>query len=297
LGFAKLFGLDRGRVRGRVFFDLDADGRDDAGEPGVAGFRVALDGGRTVETDAGGNFDFRSMSAGEHTVSLVSERLGLGLRASSPTEQRIYVTARESVRLSFGLNNFGFVSGRVFNDLSLAGEQTAAHRAPGVGGLLIRLRPAPGFDGPTFSQTVGAGGAYEFRNVPPGNYTLDVDAATLPADFRLQAGGLWALTVSPLRGVFQNVPVAAQRAIAGRVFADNDGDGSFDPSKDTALAGVRVSAAGVVTMTDAEGVYLLRNLPAGRVIVRAAREGDGAREVTAELEAGPSFRRNLNVTF
>jgi len=296
MSLAKLLGLDRGRVRGRVFFDLDADGQDDPGEPGVAGLRVELDGKRSATTDAGGNFDFGA-AAGEHTIALISERLGIQLRAGSPTEQRVYVVARESARLAFGLNDFGFVSGRVFNDLSLAGDQASANDAPGVGGILVRLRPTAGFNGPVLSQTVAAGGAYEFRNVPPGSYTLEVDPATLPADFRLHAGASWPLTVSPLRGVFSSIPVAAQRAVAGRVFIDGDRDGSFDPQRDGALAGIRISAAGVETMTAADGSYLLRNLPAGRVRLRAVRAGGDSREVTVELEAGPSFVRNLNLIF
>ncbi len=296
MSLSKLFGLDRGRIQGRVFFDLDADGRDDVGEPGIAGLRVELDGKRTATTDAGGNFDFGA-GAGEHTIALVSERLGVQLRAGSPTEQRVYVAARESVRLAFGLNDFGYVSGRVFNDLSLAGDQASANNAPGVGGLLVRLRPTAGSGGPVFSQTVAADGSYEFRNVRPGSYTLEVDPATLPADFRLHAGASWPLTVSPLRGVFAGIPLAAQRAVVGRVFIDGDRDGSFDPQRDSALAGVRVRAAGAETLTDAGGYYLLRNLPAGRVVVRAVRAGGDSREAAVELEAGPSFKRNLHIIF
>jgi hypothetical protein len=296
LSLAKLLGLDRGHIRGRVFLDLDADGQDDPGEPGVAGLRVELDGDRSATTDAGGSFDFAA-AAGEHTIALVSERLGVNLRASSPTEQRIHLGARERARLAFGLNDFGFVSGRVFNDMSLAGDQTAANNAPGVGGVLVRLRPAAGFIGPALSQTVGASGVYDFRNVPPGRYTLEVDAATLPADFRFHAGASWLLTVSPLRGIFQGVPVAAQRAVAGRVFIDGDGDSTFDPRRDTALAGILIYAAGVETLTATDGSYLLRNLPAGHVLVRALRPGGRAREVTAELGTEPSYRRNLNIIF
>lgn len=296
LSLSKLLGLERGRVRGRVFSDLDADGQDDADEPGVAGLRVELDGKRSATTDAGGNFDFGA-AAGEHTVALVSDRLGVQFRAGNPTEQRVYVAARESVRLAFGLNDFGFVSGRVFNDLSLAGAQAGANVAPGVGGLLVRLRPAAGFKGPARSQTVAPGGAYEFRNVPPGDYTLEVDPATLPADFRLHAGASWPLTVAPLLGVFANIPLAAQRAVAGRAFIDVDRDGGFDPRRDSALAGIRISAAGVGTVTAADGSYLLRNLPAGRLVLRAEPAGGDPREVAVELEAGPSFRRNLNLIF
>jgi hypothetical protein len=297
MSLARLFGFDRGRVRGRVFLDSDSDGQEDEGEAGLAGMRVALDGGRSATTDAHGNFAFGASAPGGHMVALVSERLGVDLRASGPTEQRVQVEAREGARVAFGLNDFGFVSGRVFNDLSLAGVSVASEDAPGVGGVRVLLRLANGAVGPSLSQTVGAGGAYEFRNVAPGDYILEVDAATLPADFRLHAGAAWTLTVSPLRELFTGVPVAAERAISGVVFADADGDGRLTPQRDAPLAGVRVRALGVETLSAKDGSYLLRNLPAGRVIVRASRTGGDAREVAVELEARPSFKRDLNFAF
>lgn len=80
LQLSELLGLNRGRVEGRVFTDANGDGRDDAGEPGVAGMKVLLDYDREVTTDAGGRFSFGSVRGGEHVVTLASDELGVRLQ-------------------------------------------------------------------------------------------------------------------------------------------------------------------------------------------------------------------------
>ena len=63
-GLAKLFGLDKGRIEGRAFFDLDAEGLDDPEEPGVAGLTVKLDDPRSATTDSRGRYNSSSLTSG-----------------------------------------------------------------------------------------------------------------------------------------------------------------------------------------------------------------------------------------
>ncbi|HEX8556515.1 MAG TPA: SdrD B-like domain-containing protein [Pyrinomonadaceae bacterium] len=290
-GLAKLLGLDRGKVEGRAFLDLDADGSDDPEEPGVAGLTVRLDGLRSATTDARGRYSFTSVAPGGHTVALVSDRLGVSLRAGAATEQTVTLGARQTASVSFGLSNFGSVGGRVFNDLYLAGATDAAG-APGLRGLRVLLRGAN-----VASLTTDASGLYEFRNLAPGSYTLEVDPASLPADFRAPERLSWPMTLSPLQDFFMDIPLAAQRAVSGVVYLDRDGDGRFDPAGDLPLPGARVAAGKALAVTAANGSYLLRGLPAGRITLLITRRDGESREVSLDLSPDPVFSRGHDVGF
>ncbi|HYY93567.1 MAG TPA: SdrD B-like domain-containing protein, partial [Pyrinomonadaceae bacterium] len=291
LGLAKLFRFDEGKIEGRAFFDLNADGSDDPGEPGVGGLMVRLDGVRSAMTDARGRYSFSSVTPGEHTVALVSDRLGVSLRASSPAERAITVGARRTAVVGFGLSDFGSIGGHVFNDLYLTGAADS-QGAPGLRGLRVLLRGAS-----VASLTTDASGLYEFRNLAPGSYTLEIDPASLPADFRPPARLSWPVNLSPLQDFFMDIPVAAQRAVSGVVFLDRDGDGRFDPARDLPLAGARVAAHNAETVTDANGAYLLRGLPAGHVTLRVTLRDGRSRETILDLSPDPTFMRGQDVGF
>jgi hypothetical protein len=290
-GLAKLFRLNEGKIEGRAFFDLDADGSDDPDEPGAAGLTIRLDGLRNATTDARGRYSFSSVRPGEHTVALVSGRLGVSLRASTAAEQAVTVGERQTAVVGFGLSEFGSIAGRVFNDLYLTGAADS-QGAPGLRGLRVLLRGAG-----VVSLTTDASGLYNFRNLAPGSYTLEIDPASLPADFRPPARRSWPVTLSPLQDFFMDIPVAAQRAVSGIIFIDHDGDDRFDPARDRPLAGVRVTTGKAETATDSNGSYLLRGLPAGHVTLRVTRQDGRSRGTSLDLGPGPTFTRGHNVGF
>ena len=292
--FSRLLGLNRGSIQGRVFFDTNGDGNDNAGEPGLVGMTVQLNGDRSATTDENGHFRFASVSAGEYDVAVISTALGISLRASTPTEQHVAVSSRQTTRVNFSVTNYGSVAGRVFNDLLQRGRQKAGS-LPGVAGVRISLHPVDS-PGGHLSLTVDAGGAYQFRNLPPGKYTLEIDPTTLPADFSLPRQYSWLLTVAPLENLYQDIPLVAQRAVSGVVFIDKDGDGRFDPEKDQPVEGARVITSEIEVTTGKAGSYILRNIPAGKIEVRAlALWGAESDAVTVELGEGPTRRRDLNL--
>lgn len=291
--FSTLLGLDRGRIEGRVFFDLNGDGREDVGERGVAGMKVQLDGDRSVTTNEQGRFHFSALNPDDYNVALISGELGVRLRASTATEQHVPLSARQTAKLSFGVTDTGFVSGRIFNDLYAGGEQGSTN-TPGVGGVRLSLRPT-GMTGAPLAQTVDASGIYEFRNLAPGSYTLEIDHMTLPVDFRLPAQTSWQITVEPLRGSYLDVPLYAQRSVSGVVFMDKDGDGKFDPNIDEPLAGARVVAGQSESPTDHQGAYILRNLPAGKMELIAYAHPRSSGVTTINFAAEPAMLRAINL--
>lgn len=296
--FSKLLGLSHGRVQGRVFFDLNGNGQDDTNEPGVAGMKVQIDGNHTRTTDERGNFNFSALEPGEHTVALASEDLGVKMRASNATLRQMILPARETIHVSFGLTNVGFAQGRIFNDLLLAGEMSAAD-APGVEGVRIILRPPLTGSANALqplSEIVNGSGMYEFRNLPPGSYILEIDPTSLPADFRLHGQMAWPVTINPLQGSFLDVPLIAQRAVSGIVFIDNDDNGQFDSQTDETVKRAKVVAGNTEALTDNQGSYILRNLPAGKLEVRIYLPNGRKSKITSiELGANPVYRKNLNL--
>lgn len=288
--FPKLFGFDKGRVQGRVYYDLNGNGQDDKGEPGVVGIAVQLNEKQSVRTDVNGRYEF-SANEGGYNIALVSNDLGVRLRASTATQQRISLYSRQTVNVSFGVSDFGFISGRVFNDLNLTGE-TPTSNLQGLKGVKVILRSGNG----VIEKTTDAGGIYEFYNLRPGNYMLEIDPATLPANFKLPAETSREVRVEPLQGFYFDIPIAAQRAIAGFVFIDQDGDGQFNPQKDEPVEGAYVSVNDTVVVTDGKGAYIIRNLSAGKVklVIRSPLSAKSS-SIIVELGAEPVTNRAVNI--
>ena len=296
---AEFLGLNRAKVQGRVFADLDGDGEDDAGEPGVGGVTIKLDNGKIVTTDADGRFRFNRVKPRLLTVALASGELGKSFVASTPTERQIDIAARQRVAVNFGVSNYGFVAGRVYNDIGRKAADGAAAMGNGIGDVVVRLRRL------TESKNVEAqaiqthrtnlGGTYEFPRLSPGEYVLEIDESTLPPDYQLPAQTTWNVKVEPLRGIYVDLPLSANRAVSGVVFVDRDGDEQFDSQKDQAVAGAKVRVGDHESTTDANGAYILRRLPAGllKIEVRTAPDQPVLTK-TIELTQEPTMMRAVN---
>jgi len=292
---SKFLGFDKGKVSGRVYQDLNGNGQDDRGEPGVAGTTVQLNDKRSVKTDRDGRYQFTANEGG-YNVIVVSEDLGVRVRASTATVQKIFIASRQTVNVNFGVSGFGFIAGRVFNDAVSAGDagKTDFRGLDGVR-LVLRSLDARSENFVTDQMSAG-GGNYEFRNLSPGNYRLEIDSATLPANFRLPAQTFREIKVEPLAGFYLDIPIAAQRAIVGVVFIDRDGDGKFNPQADETVEGVCIIADNAAATSNQNGAYILRNLRAGKIKVNVrTSSGTVNPSVFIELVAEPTTRRAVNL--
>ena len=288
--FSGLFGFDKGRVQGRVYYDLNGNGQDDPGEPGAGGLTIRLNEKKSVKTDVNGRYQF-SANEGEYNVALISDDLAVRLRATSATRQRVSIYSRQTANVSFGVSDYGFVSGSVFNDLSLTGTAPKSN-SQGLKGVRVVLRSG----NMVAEQITNGSGAYEFSNLRPGNYTLEIDAASLPANFRLPAQTVWEIKVEPIEGFYLDIPVAAQRAVAGFVFVDKDLDGKFNPQTDEPVEGACVTANESVVVSDSSGAYIIRNLAAGTVKLTVhSPQNQESSPVFVELGAEPVTKRAINL--
>ena len=171
-----------------VWHDLNANGVQDAGEPGIAGATVTATGPNgalaNILTDANGNYLFTDLPAGQYTVCVA---LPAGFTDVSPSGQGTN-TALDSdgsgtnncatVTLAAGQNNldvdFGFfkraaVGDLVWYDQNGNGVQDAGEL--GISGATVTITGPNGF---TASTTTNGTGGYAFTNLLPGTYTICV---------------------------------------------------------------------------------------------------------------------------
>ncbi len=108
-----------------------------------------------------------------------------------------------------------------------------------IASALIRLRAADGSD--SLEAMTAASGVATFSDVPPGSY-LAVFAGTPPANAVLASAQLPNVT-APFAGGAVSAEfrfVYEPGAIAGQIYRDDNGNGSYDPGIDTPGSGMTV---------------------------------------------------------
>jgi hypothetical protein len=177
-----------------VWEDLDADGIQDPGEPGINGATVKLHRASdyvviaTTYTDKGGNperggyYQFTGLCPGEYKVELVPlsafalspEGQGSSAATDSNANPSLVALAADNASdqtIDFGIYPLGRLGDRVWNDVDGDGVQDAGE--PGLEGWTVNIT-GPGGD--VTSMTTGADGIYTFDNLPAGSYRVCVDA-------------------------------------------------------------------------------------------------------------------------
>jgi len=199
-------------IEGRVYRDSNLNGAFNADEPGLAGIQVELDNGDSVLTDREGRYKFSNVSADEHDVSIGLTQFREPVRMTTSSQLHADLIREHVAVLNFGVVNFARVVGSVFNDLRFEGKR--APDSMGLQEIHLLLEDAEGKLKRTV--TTESSGEYSITDVPPGDYTLTVDATTLPANYSLP-GDSFPVHVTPVSTVVRDVPTRALRSIAGRV--------------------------------------------------------------------------------
>ncbi|MEZ4431348.1 MAG: SdrD B-like domain-containing protein [bacterium] len=95
--------LDLGLLLGRVWCDTDGDGRQEPGEPGLAGARLYLDTGWRVTTDSAGQYHFKDIEPGTHAVKLDTATLLPGATLTTDEVRVIHFTRGLPAKVDFGV--------------------------------------------------------------------------------------------------------------------------------------------------------------------------------------------------
>jgi hypothetical protein len=190
----------------KVWHDINRDGVQDAGEPGIAGVIVQLiaaDGVTvlaTTTTDAFGNYIFPNLDPGNYRVKFdnvsglqrTSQNSTLGAipdatdsdaDATGLSPIYILVAGEKNMSVDAGyystqpLTNVGALGDKVWNDLNGDGVQSAGE--PGVDGITVTLYNSTG--AAVATTTTDINGNYLFPGLTPGNYS--VGFSNLPTGF------------------------------------------------------------------------------------------------------------------
>ncbi|HTW13913.1 MAG TPA: SdrD B-like domain-containing protein [Nocardioides sp.] len=197
-----------GSLGDRVWFDLDGDGNQDAGEIGIAGVTVALvwagfDGDLatiadnvdygTEVTAADGTYTFTDLPAGPFRAT-VTAGLPSGLEPTydltPPADgvaQRTLTAGEDATDVDFGYTGTGSVGDDVWFDTDGDGVRDASEK--GISQVEVEVTWS-GFGDDTFgdgnevtvTRTTDAAGGYLVDGLPAGRVRVTVDDATLPGD-------------------------------------------------------------------------------------------------------------------
>ena len=169
-----------GAVYGRVYQDVNLNGRFDAGiDQPQANARVRVDGNRYVVSDANGNFRIDSVGRGDHSVYLDLLSVRADLTLLDNTQQLITMDSRRDVILDFRVVRTGRITGLVWLDANGNGRLDEGEQP------LADVRVVTGSGRDTLTDDKGY---FIIGDLPPGEHILLLDEKTIPEQTRSVAG-------------------------------------------------------------------------------------------------------------
>lgn len=245
-------------ISGMVFNDFNGNGAPDAGESGIGGVTVKLDGATATTTDSDGFYSFTGVSAGSHDLV---ETDPAGFVSTTPNNKTVSVSAGGSATANFGDQQQKTISGAVFNDLDGNGVQDAGES--GISSVIVTLKQA--ISGATVATTyTTSSGAYAFVDVGPNSYTVE---ETDPVGFVSTTPNQVTVFVVADGSATANFGDQPRDTISGRVFNDLSGNGLQDAGE-SGIGGVIVTLDGITTTTTTgNGSYSFAGVGAGSHVV------------------------------
>ncbi len=293
-----------GAIGNTIWWDLNGDGVQDAGEPGLAAVDVALtwagpDGSfgtaddfiQGTITGPDGTYLFDRLPDGAYRVTIDEADLPTGMTSTADPDGGI--TGESSLTLGageFNLNqDFGYAGSGSIGDTvwyDINGDGAQGPTEPGVAGVTVTVifRGSDGLPGGgddvAIVSTTDTDGHYSVTGLPVGQYEVVINEATLPAGLHAGSdldGGDPASTSGGLANGEQRLDVdfgvVGDAVLTGTVWQDTDGDMTIDTDDPT--------ESGVPGVT----VNVTWSGPDGPVVITVVSDTDGRWGLT-ELPPG-----------
>lgn len=288
-GFGDATGIDfvpsaKGRITGNLWYDINGNGIEDAGEPAQVGWGVFLDtdndgvkdaGEAQATTDSTGKYLFTNLTPGAYKVRSLIPANWSDQPTNRPTNLYSPNTTGGSVITDkdFGYVPAASVAGFVFDDTDADGVMDAGETGT-AGATIFADADSDGvLDAGERTTTSGADGSYKLWSLPAGTYRIDF----VPQSGSVKSTGtpdFFDVTLTTGEAVTgRNFgTTVAPGTIAGTVFRDLNSNGAQNAGElgiesvrmfiDTNSNGV-FNAGEVSDLTDASGNYSITGLVAG----------------------------------
>ncbi|QGJ68626.1 Hypothetical protein PBC10988_2870 [Planctomycetales bacterium 10988] len=295
-------------LAGTVFDDLNNNGIQESGEPGIEGVTLILTGTNQfgpiipvlTTTNSLGEYLFDNLRAGTYTVremqpanyldgiDTVGSEGGNG-SVNDVTSAILIEIADVAVNYNFAELRPSSISGTVYLDPNNNATQDTGE--PGLSGVEVTLTGMDDLGQTVFRTTItNADGDYAFVELRPGEYavTETQPAGLLDGEERIGSVGgnlvppdtIDTITVIPdTHAVNYDFAELPPSSLAGTVFDDLNNDGLKD-ANEAGIAGVTVSLLGfddrsnlvqLQLQTDGDGNYLFENLRPGYYVILEAQ--------------------------
>lgn len=160
-----------GQIVGRVFDDLNNNGRFDEGEPAVANVAFSLRGAPPQRSNRLGNFRFDDVALHSSQIALVGKTLPIEFAALTAAEVPVTPAAGKTVTVDFPVVRTGKIQGVVFEDANRNGLREADEA--GLAGVMVQVENSE-----VISFT-NERGEFTLSNLPPKTCVISVDTASI----------------------------------------------------------------------------------------------------------------------
>jgi hypothetical protein len=158
-----------------------------------------------------------------------------------------------------GVSSYGTVAGRVYQDVNLNGRFDPEVDHPQAN---VKVR----VDGNRYVLT-NSQGSYSIDTVQTGEHEVYLDLLSVRADLTILDGAQQQISLVSSRSSLVDFRLVRTGRISGMLWLDQNENGRLDEGEEP-LADVRiVTASGRDTLTDANGYFLIGDLPPGEHVI------------------------------
>ena len=271
-----------------MFSDQNLNGLRDAGEQGLEGYKVAVEGGPETRTNAEGYYRLK-VKEGSVRVNAASQ-IPEGYFYTTANWQELDVAAKSKKRIDFGCAAQFQVKGRAYVDVNHSGTFDSGDTAMPK----IKLTLDSGQ-----SATTSPDGFYNIQRVPPGPNKIRIAFESIPVGYKTETAIEKKLEAAPGDLFHFDVILTPLRGVNGYVFEDLNQNHSKEPDE-PGLAKVRLEMDGRKIHTGKAGRYQIADLEPGlhqiKIIPESLPEGYTPleKQLVVDVPAAPFQKNDLH---